>query len=331
MKALVYTGANTLVYRDEPAPIQREASDSIVKVEACGICGSDMHAYVGHDERRPPPQILGHEAAGVVVEGPLAGKRVTLNPLITCMVCDHCLSGRSNLCAKREILSMMPRPGAFAEHVAIPSRNLVEIPDDMSFALAAMTEPMAVSYHAVNLAERALALPLSHARTVVIGGGAIGLCAAHVVASRGGQAIEIAETSAARRAMIERDAGFAAYDPQRGGPGESSVDLVIDAYGGPGSRAAASALARPGGAIIHIGLANGDGGLDIRKCTLQEIAFIGTYTYTMTEFRQALAGLADGSLGPITWSEERPLSEGGDAFAALAAGEVDRAKVVLRM
>jgi threonine dehydrogenase-like Zn-dependent dehydrogenase len=91
------------------------SGECLVRVEAVGICGSDMHAYLGHDERRPAPLILGHEAAGVVVDGPLQGKRVTVNPLATCGKCRACLSGRNNLCPNRQILSMVPRQGAFAE------------------------------------------------------------------------------------------------------------------------------------------------------------------------------------------------------------------------
>ena len=114
-------------------------------------------------------------------------------------------------------------------------------------------------------------------------------------------------------------------------PADGSIDLVVDAYGGERSREAASRLVRPGGVILHIGLASGSGGLDIRKLTLQEITFIGTYTYTMVEFRQTLAGLAAGTFGPIAWTEQRPLSEGVQAFRDLHQGVSRAAKIVLRM
>jgi L-iditol 2-dehydrogenase len=330
MKALVYTGPESLEYRDEPDPTSN--SDITVKIAACGICGSDMHAYLGHDERRNAPLILGHEAAGEALDGALAGRRVAVNPLVTCGTCDECQGGRPNLCAQRQIVSMMPRPGAFAELVTVPETNILPLPDGMPYELAALTEPMAVSYHAVNLAERALAKPLSAARVVVLGGGAIGMGAAHIVRSRGCANISIAETSDLRRDIINRAGKFHSYSPGTSDqPSESSVDVVIDAFGGERSREAACHLARPGGAIIHIGLASGTGGLDIRKLTLQEIAFIGTYTYTMVEFRETLAGLAAGTFGDIDWTEQRPLSEGAEAFRQLHAGAVPTAKVILRM
>ncbi len=329
MKALVYTGPHSLVVRDEPDPQANE--DVIVRVAACGICGSDLHAYHGTDERRPPPQILGHEAAGTATVGAFKGRRVAINPLVTCGTCENCLAGRSHVCPTRQVLSMMPRPGAFAELVRIPERNLVAVPDGMPIELAALTEPMAVGYHAVNISQRSLWKPLPAARIAIIGGGAIGLCVAQVLASRGARNIHIAETSEARRARIAKAGRFAVYDPASAdAPADVSMDLVVDAYGGAASRKEASRLAAPGGVLTHIGLSSGDGGLDIRKMTLQEISVLGSYCYTMLEFRETLQGLADGIFGAIDWIEERALAEGPRAFAELDAGKVAAAKIVLR-
>ena len=105
MKALVYTGTQELVYRDEKNPLEVNG-ESILKVHASGICGSDMHAYHGKDDRRIPPLILGHEVSGEVQNGKFKGKDVVLNPLITCGKCDYCKKGREHLCLKRIILGM---------------------------------------------------------------------------------------------------------------------------------------------------------------------------------------------------------------------------------
>ncbi len=330
MKSLVYLGPNTVTYRDEPEPVPMDG-DVIVSVEAVGICGSDMHAYHGHDDRRPAPLILGHEAAGRVLTGALAGKRVTVNPLTVCGRCDFCLDGRSHLCAKRQIISMPPRPGAFAELIAIPEDNLVEIPDGFDIAKAALAEPMAVSYHAVNLGLRAMRRPGSSLRCAVLGGGAIGLCAALVLAAEGVAEIRICEPNAARRATAEGAGPFQAYEP--GGkdePQSNSVDLVIDAVGAEATRSAAFRMVKPGGAIVHIGLLPGGGGVDVRKLTLQEVTFVGTYCYTMTDFRETVAAMTGGRLGSLEWFEERPLSEGAAAFQAIDAGSARAAKVILR-
>lgn len=330
MKALVYTGPQALALRDEPDP--SPAADEVrVRIEAVGICGSDMHAYLGHDERRPAPLILGHEAAGRVLDGRLAGRRVTINPLVTCGVCADCLGGRANLCAERQIISMPPRQGAFAEYVALPERNLVEVPEGMSASIAALAEPVATGLHAVYLAHRHAHRPLSEGRALVMGGGAVGLAAALVLRSHGCREIWLADTNAGRREMA-RKAGFdAVYDPiADAGPSAGSVEVVIDAVGAKATRTAAVALARPGGVIVHVGLLDAADGVDVRRLTLQEIALVGCYTYTMVDFRAAVDALHAGALGPLEWFEERGLADGIGAFDDLLNGRCGAAKIILR-
>lgn len=325
MKALVYTGREALAYGDaaEPAPGD---GDSLVTVEAVGICGSDMHAYLGHDERRPAPLILGHEAAGRLADG----TRVTVNPLVSCADCTICEPGRENICLKRQIISMPPREGAFAERVSVPSRNLLRVPDHVSMAQASLTEPLACGWHAVRIGARALHKPLAETRCLVAGGGAIGLGAALALAAQGAAEIWLAETSAARRAIIARAGDFRVFDPMtETGPGPASIDLAIDGVGVDASREGACASARPGGVIVHIGLGAGSGGLDIRRMTLQEITFIGAYTYTRQDFADTAEAIFDGRLGPLDWPEIRPLSDGARAFDDLRAGRVAAPKIIL--
>jgi L-iditol 2-dehydrogenase len=331
MKALVYTGPQALALRDEPDPAPA-ADEVLVRIEAVGICGSDMHAYLGHDERRPAPLILGHEAAGRVVEGRLAGRRVTINPLVTCGVCADCLGGRANLCAERQIISMPPRQGAFAEYVALPERNLVEVPEGMSPTVAALAEPVATGLHAVLLAHRHAHRPLSEGRALVMGGGAVGLSAALVLRSHGCHDVWLADTNPARRAMVATAGIDAVYDPTVAGegPAPGSVDVVIDAVGAKATRGAAIALARPGGVVVHVGLLDAADGVDVRRLTLQEIALVGCYTYTMVDFRAAVGALHSGALGALDWYEERDLTEGVVAFDDLLNGRCGSAKVILR-
>lgn len=330
MKALVYTGPHQLAFRDEADPVP-EAGEVLVRVEAVGICGSDMHAYHGHDARRPAPLILGHEAAGRIVGGPRDGERVTINPLVVDPTCPAAIAGRPHLSPTRQIISMPPRAGAFAEFVRIPERNVVAIPDDLPVEHAALAEPIAVAWHAVRLGTERLGQPLAASRVAILGGGAIGLAAALVCRLFGAASIAVGEPNGLRRAAIATAEGFAVYEP--GTPGEpkaDSVDLVIDAVGARASRAAASALVRPGGVIVHAGLLPGHEGLDIRKITLQEVTLTGTYCYTPVDFLQTVAALADRRLGPLGWFEERPLAEGAAAFEAIDAGTCPVAKIVLR-
>ncbi len=330
MHALVYVGANTLEYREEIDPIPGTA-EVVVKVEAVGICGSDMHAYHGHDTRRPAPLILGHEAAGLVMTGPRAGERVAINPLVVDPTCPYAIEGRWHLSPSREILSMPPRPGAFAEYVRVPERNIESIPDTMAIEHAALAEPVAVAWHAVRLGMERLHLPLAAARTVILGGGAIGLAAALVVRRFGGSDIRVGELNPLRREALNRTENIETYVPDgKSEPEDNSADLVIDAVGAAASRAAASRIVRPGGVIVHLGLLPGVDGLDVRKITLQEITFTGSYCYTPDDFRHTVAALATGQLGRLRWFEDRPLSAGARAFADIDAGSTPAAKIILR-
>ena len=226
MKALVYTGTHTMEYRDAPDP-SLAAGEVVLRIDAVGICGSDLHAYHGHDPRRVPPLVLGHEFAATIVEGPNAGRRVTGNPLITCGTCDYCMQGRNNLCANRTMVGMT-RPGAFAERMAIPAGSLVDIPQDMDPLMAALTEPAATALHALNLSLRALARPLPECSTLILGGGAIGMLAALLVKSYGGHALVVAETNPLRRASIDRAVGCRSYDPRDGdGPTIPCIPAII--------------------------------------------------------------------------------------------------------
>ena len=322
MKALVYDGVETLGYRDVPdaAPMPGE---HLIHVEAVGICGSDMHAFLGHDTRRPAPLILGHEAAGTIKGGPRNGERVTINPLVSCGTCQACRSQRENLCQDRQIISMPPREGAFAQMVAMPESNLVAVPDGFPMEKAALAEPLAVSWHAARLALDAVH-PTMERNALVIGGGAIGLAAALALAAMGVEHVTLVEPNDARRDFLTERCGQSAVASADG-----QYSVVIDAVGYAATRAAASALARPGGVIAHVGLGEDTGGLDVRRMTLQEITFIGTYTYTAQDFRDTAAAIFDGRLGPLDWFERRPLSEGFEAFRNLRAGAVAAPKIIL--
>jgi threonine dehydrogenase-like Zn-dependent dehydrogenase len=131
--------------------------------------------------------------------------------------------------------------------------------------------------------------------------------------------------------MVKSENGFAVYDPLVSTePTPNGYDLVVDAVGGRETRRAASTAVMPGGVIVHIGLMEAEGGLDVRKLTLQEITLVGIYTYAMVDFRPAVDALASGALGPLDWVETRALSDGAQAFADLQAGRTAAAKIVLR-
>jgi len=331
MKALVYTGTQQSEIRqvDLEAPA---AGQVVVDLAFCGICGSDMHACHGHDERRIPPLVLGHEAVGTVRDGAFAGKRVAVNPLMTCGHCHPCQSGDEHLCASRELIGMRVA-GAFAEQLVINEQNLSLIPDHLDFHEAALAEPLACAVHAVRLGID-LADDNRDAEVVVLGGGAIGLLGALVFSAYGYSRIRVAETNPLRRSMLEKAGPIVAYDPLAGdqdkaSPKAGTVDIVLDAVGSGVTRQVSSHLARPGGAIIHIGLQDNEAGLDTRRLTLQEISFRGTYCYRRNDFAEALRLLADGIISGTGWAEIRGLDDGASAFVDIHEGRAP-AKIILQ-
>lgn len=329
MKALVNTAPLLMAYRDEPMAARLADDEVRLRIDAVGICGSDMHAYHGHDPRRIPPIILGHEFAGEVVEGPYLGRRFTGNPLIACGGCDYCVQGRSNLCSNRSMVGMT-RPGAYADFMTIPAKCLVEIPAGMSATHAALTEPAATALHALHMAQRAAVRPIQESRVLVIGGGAIGMFMALLLRNYGVRDVSVAETNALRRASIDRHAGARAFDPiHEAGPAENSCDVVFDCVGAKVTRNTALKTVRHGGVIVHIGLQDWASEIDMRKLTLAEITLIGTYTYTMADLRATVTGLHQGAFGDLSWVEQRPLAEGAGAFADLHEGKSAAAKIIL--
>jgi alcohol dehydrogenase len=277
--------------------------------------------------RRVPPLILGHEAAGEVVAGNGIGRRVTMNPLIVCGHCTYCLTGRSNLCENRTMIGMT-RAGAYAQYMAIPEHCLVDLPEGMDPSQAALTEPAATAWHAVDLAERASWRTLAECDTMVIGGGAVGLLTALVLQSRGVCTVCLAETNALRRRTAEQ-AGIRCIDPTDMQPAGQSVHVAFDCVGGAKTRELAIHAARPGAVVVHVGLQDASGEMDVRKITLSELAFIGVYTYTTADLRASADALHRGALGDLQWVEYRPLKDGPAAFRDLDAGRTAAAKIVL--
>ena len=328
MRALVYTGEKHLEYKRVPKPQVRDG-ELLIKVEAVGICGSDMHAFLGHDERRPAPLILGHEAAGLIVEGNNSGERVTVNPLVSCGICTFCIRGRNNICPKRQIISMPPREGAFAEYLAIPEKNTILLPKTVDVNHAALTEPLACGWHAVKIGKASLDVSIEDAKCLIIGGGAIGVGVNLALKTMGAQNVSIVDKNPLRykHLVINFDSDTEILQNV-----DKSIlyDFVIDAVGYSGTRQDATSICRPGGVIAHIGLGDGVGGLDIRRMTLQEITFIGTYTYTPEDFNETAQAIFNSKMGNFSWIEERSLDQGEEAFLAILEGKVSSSKVLLR-
>lgn len=323
MKALIYSANLEMQYSDATMPTAA-AGETVLKILYCGVCGSDRHAYHGKDPRRQPPLILGHEAVGEAEDG----QHYIINPLISCGHCRYCIGGRENLCLQRELIGMK-RPGAFAEYIAMPNSNLLPLPATLSPHEASLAEPAACAWRVANLAAAQLPYQLSEARALVLGAGAIGILSALSLSICGCRHITITDTQATRCAVAEQ-IGVTGMLVEEVAAADESYDVIVDAVGAPSTRALACSLAAAGGVIVHIGLEEGGSGLDTRRLTLEEITFVGSYTYTPAQFSAVVALLADGAFGDISgWSSIRPLAEGGAVFQELDDG-LAPAKVILQ-
>lgn len=331
MKALVYTKPQQLQLLDRPYP-DLAPGEVVLKIDAVGICGSDMHAWHGRDPRRKPGLVLGHEFVGTVAESAARGfdpgTRFTGNPLITCGVCDYCVQGRNNLCAIRTMVGMT-RPGAYAEFMSIPAASLISIPKEMTDLAASLTEPAATAWHAVNLSLRALTRPVHECNVLVIGGGAIGMLAALLLKHLGVTRLTLSEPNTLRREAVATNAGCHTLDPRDHALSEGAYDYVFDAVGAAVTRQQSLVAVKPGGVIMHVGLQDWGSEIDMRKLTLAEISLLGTYTYTTADMRATVAALYAGAFGDLSWVEQRPLSEGPRTFEDLDRGRLAAAKVIL--
>ncbi|MCG9554329.1 alcohol dehydrogenase catalytic domain-containing protein [Vibrio sp. Isolate32] len=329
MKALVYTKKNEMTYRDEPTPDYR-IGHVVVDIEAAGICGSDMHAYHGHDPRRVPPLILGHEACGIATQGIFKGKRVVINPLITCGHCPSCQIGKQNLCIERTAIGLS-QPGALAQSTLVPQQNLIKVPEGMTSVHAALAEPAATALHSVALAEKLSSRSLSEGRALIIGAGSIGLLIALFLKSKGCQEIVISDTNDLRLKTASKTRVCKTHNPSTDNTIDSNTfDLVIDAVGAGITRNTAIDAVLPGGVIVHVGLQDSVGEFDMRKLTLFEITLVGSFSYTQIDMIAAVHALNSGALGDLSWVEVRDLSEGAQAFKDLDQGKTSAAKIVLK-
>ena len=328
MKALHYLGPQEMVYSEIPDTTVGVQEEVVVAINASGICGSDLHVYRGHHPERSVPAILGHEAAGHILSGPQTGQPVVINPLIACGSCKLCDSRRSNLCQQRVAIGWH-RPGTFAEQVMVPKDNLIPMPQDMNPAHAALTEPAATAIHATRLAERALFESIESTEVLVIGAGSIGLLSALALQAQGVEQITITEANAMRCASAARTGDWKIIDGAKAAPPPGAYDLIIDAVGSHTSRHIALSAVGAGGVVIHIGLADNDGAIDVQRMTRHEITLMGAYTYTAQDLEDALHQLHRGLLGDLSWIETRQLLDGPNAFRDLDAGRIAAGKIIL--
>ena len=332
MHALVYTGTNKIDFREEKNPIAKPG-ESLIKVKASGICGSDMHAFHGNDERRIPPLILGHEVSGTSLDGKFKDKDVVVNPLISCENCDYCKNEREHLCPERTMIGMstpIKREGGLAELVSVPEKNIFEVPKKLSIKEAALAEPAAVALHAVLLAEQNLKKPLSECKILIQGAGAIGLLCG-LVLNKEKKTTNIIMSDPNKKRLDECSKYLKAnfVSPNDKSIKENNFDLILESVGLEATRHQAIKSIAPGGTILHIGLTQPSGTFDFKKLTIQEVTLVGTYCYTNKDFQKTLEILKEKKLGDLGWIEFRDLKNGSEAFQEIHKGTCIAPKIIL--
>lgn len=342
MKALLLEKYKKLKVAEAPEPVVGE-DEALIRVQACGICGSDIHGYDGSSGRRVPPLIMGHEAAGSVerigsaVEGIEPGARVTFNPMLSCGECDYCRRDETNLCNSRKVLGVsceeFKRDGAFAEFVAVPARNLYTVPDDVSFDHAAMTEPTTVAVHAVRRT------PIKGGEiAVVVGTGMIGLLTVQALKVAGcGKvvAIDLAE----EKLQLARELGAdVALNPKN----DNVLDAVNDLTGGNGADIAMEVVGatttvktsvdvvRRGGYITFVGNLAPTVELPMQAVVTRELTIFGSCA-SNTEFPDSLNLLSEGRIKVEPFITARAaLEETPGWFDRLYAAEPGLMKVIVK-
>src|SRR5689334_15847578 len=342
MNALLLKEYKHLEMVEMPRP-EIGADDVLIRVRTCGICGSDVHGLDGSTGRRIPPLVMGHEAAGEVVEtGPEArdlkpGDRVTFDSTIYCGRCYHCGRGEVNLCDNRQVLGVSPgeyrRHGAFAEYVAVPRRIVYKLPDNLSYESAALIEAVSVAVHAVNLT------PVVLGETgVVVGSGMIGILSIQALRAAGCARVIAVDVDEGRLTMARQMGATAAVNGKTADPvaaiqemtGGRGADLALECVGAQEPIRTAIHAVRKGGSVTLVGNVSPKIEIPLQVVVSRQIRLQGSCA-SSGEYPASMELMASGAIRvePLI-SAVAPLAEGPSWFDRLYRHEPNLMKVILR-
>ena len=342
MKSLVLTEPKVLRIQESPTP-DLAADEALIRVKACGICGSDVHGYDGSSGRRIPPLIMGHEAAGVIegmgakVEGFSLGDRVTFDSTVYCGECEYCLEGKVNLCDRRMVLGVScgeyRRHGAFAEYVAVPSRILYKLPPSLPFEHAAMIEAVSVAVHAVG---RVKFQPGDS--SVVVGAGMIGLLLVQAARAAGCDRVIAVDLDKDRLKLAKELGATQSINPIE----SDTIETILGATAGQGARVSfevvgstptvetAIQATRKGGAVVLVGNLALQVEFPLQSVVTREITLFGSCA-SAGEYPKCIELMDKGAIkvSPLI-SAQATLEEGAEWFDRLYAKEAGLMKVILQ-
>ena len=263
-----------------------ESDEVLVKVEAVGVCGSDVH-YYQHGKIGPfvveQPLILGHELSGVIaavgsaIDSSRIGQRVAVEPQRPCAKCEQCLAGRYNLCPSMEFFATPPIDGAFCEYVKIQSKFAFEIPDHVSFEAAALIEPLSVCVWAAQRAEIK-----EGSRVLIAGAGPIGVIMAQVARALGATEVIVTDIAKDRREFALKFGATKALDPKVDKVEGLGVNAFVDASGVADAVYSGIKAVGPAGHVLLVGLGSEDMKLPVSHIQNNEIWVTGVFRYANT-------------------------------------------------
>lgn len=334
MRAVRLTGVEQveLIEVEEPEPGPAEV---VIAVEQRGICGSDIHAFHGRHPFVHPPVILGHEFAGRIRGvGPgvgelREGQPVTLEPSLVDGECYNCSTGRYNICDHLDVIGCTT-DGGFADYVAVPAEKVVPLPESMSMEEGAMVEPMAVAYHALEVAgfERGM-------RVGVLGAGTIGLCTLLALRERGAERVvvtDLLEDKRKRAHSLGADLTLEADDEGLVGKAREFLgrraDVVFDCVSNRTSLGQSLALAEKGGCVVVEGVPEGEVSIPLHLVQDRELQIRGTLMYLRRDFEAAVSAIGSGKVDVEPLITDRyPLERVAEAFERIDSAPEEVVKV----
>ena len=342
MKALYYLGDKVLELRDVPEPVPGEG-EYLIKIEACGICGSDYEGYLGKTNRRIAPMVMGHEAAGIVAKAPAGGRypvgtKVAVFPNFYCGVCDLCRNGLTNNCVSGTFLGILTYDGCMAEYIVMPEKFLIPFDDSLSYATAAMVEPLAVALDAVSKVSDDELRQADY--TIVVGGGTIGLLVLMMLKRRNAGFVIVSDTFDFRLDLAKKLGADATINPTKEDfsnavsriTGGKMCSLALEAVGFSATAQSSIEALKPAGLAVWIGNAQKMVEVDMQRIVVTELKVQGTHIYTLDEFKQCLALLSEAALdlSPLI-TDSYALEDAAAAFHALEENaDGKRLKIMLR-
>ncbi len=340
MKALVYLGPKKIKIKDVNLP-SLKPNEVTVKVRACGICGSDIHGFLGTTGRRIPPVIMGHEFAGVIVQTGYnvknfkIGDRVVIFPIISCGNCIYCKTDQAELCDNKKLFGVMNVNGAMAEYINVPEKLLIKLKNNISFVNATIAEPLAVACSAVNKIKNLK--DLKKCNLLVVGSGVIGLLLLQVLKAEKALKLFASDINNKKLEIAKRIGAYAINtneaDISNSIMSETNgqkIDISFEAVGVTDTVKQAILTLNKRGVSVWIGNLSPVIELDLQKIVINEIKIFGSYAYSLDDFKMAIDFLENNKLDlNIIINRIVKLEEGEEIFNEIASGNSDIIKAVL--